>query len=380
MAEVKDATEGVDVQVSGDSGFLNTGNIVGALPGPISGGVGLVSSFVEGPGKDPDVGDVAHHAASLLTDSVGFVQSLASTAMEIASDPLGWLIGQGLDFLISVIQPLQDALHFVSGDGPALEEAAGNFGSIGEGFQAMSEDFVRVADEALAGWSGEASEAAKAALADFADGVSGVAAKSGNVAEILQASSMLMTVVEEVIKAIITEFVKWLIMIWVPALAAAIPTAGASTAAAGTATTAQATTTVTSTTQKVNKLTQLLNKIKAWFAKLKSTFTKTFTKGGIMDAARDGVADAARDAGIDASQSMGRKLANAGLASLDKGAEAAIKQVTGIDPGKTDDPGGLAQGFVKHQLDQSEKEGKRADYDAIGTEQSDRETSSDLDV
>ncbi|MBK1784050.1 hypothetical protein [Prauserella cavernicola] len=374
MADVRDATKGVEVEVSDDSGFINTGNIPGALPGPISGGVGLVSSLVEGPGKDPDVGDVANHAASLLNDTVGFVQSIGGTAMEIASDPLGWLIGQGLDFLLAVIQPLQDALHAVTGDGPALEEAAGNFGSIGDGFQAMSDDFVRVADEALSGWSGEASEAAKAALANFADGVSGVAAKSGNVAEILQASSMLMTVVEEVLKAIITEFVKWLIMIWVPALAAAIPTAGASTAAAGTATTTQATTTVSSTTQKVNKLTELLNKIKAWFAELQ----QTFAKGGIMEAARKSVTDAAGDAGMHAGQSMGRKIAIAGKESLTSGAKEAVNQVTGLDPSK--EGGELAQGYVKHQLDQSANADKIADYDEIGTEQSDAETRRDLDV
>jgi hypothetical protein len=43
-------------------------------------------------------------------------------------------------------------------------------------------------------------------------------------------------VIEEFIKALVTEFITWLIMIWIPALAAAVPTCGGSTAAAGAAT------------------------------------------------------------------------------------------------------------------------------------------------
>ncbi|WP_199434434.1 hypothetical protein [Qaidamihabitans albus] len=376
MAEVKDATAGVTVEPTGDPGLVNTGNIAGALPGPVGGGVSLVSDLVEGPGKDPDVEDVALHAGSIINDTVGFVQSLGGTAMEIATDPLGWLIGEGLDFLISVVQPLQDALHFVSGDGPALETAAKNFGSIGEGLQAMSEDFVRVADEALAEWDGAAAEAAKTALADFADGISATASKSGNVAEILQSSSMLMTIVEEVIKAIITEFIKWLIIIWVPALAAAIPTAGASTAAAGTATTAQASTTVASTSQKVSKLTRILNKIKDWFAKLRTTFSK----GGIMNAARDGVTDTATKAGMNAGQSTIRQIGIAGREALQAGGGEAINQVTGIDPDKLDKPGGLAQGYAGHHLDAAKDSKQQREYGSIGNEQSDEETARDLDV
>lgn len=81
-------------------------------------------------------------------------------------------------------------------------------------------------------------------------------------------SSMVMQVIEDVIKAILTEFITWLIMIWIPALAAAVPSCGASTAAAGAATGVRAATAVGRVSRIVAKLRQLLTKIMDFLRKL----------------------------------------------------------------------------------------------------------------
>lgn len=234
---------------------------------PLAGGAVKVFNSVTGATEgDISFGDVL----GIASDSTSFVQSCTGAVKEIASDPLGWLVSQGLDFLLSVVQPLQDLIHMVSGDGPALSTAAENFNSIGQGITEFGQKFGEDAVTALSEWEGDAAEAAAEKLAEFSKGIGGIAGEAGNIAQLLQISSMIMTVIEEFIKALLTELITWLIMIWIPALAAAAPTFGASTAAAGSATGVRAAQTGAQATQKVSKLQQLLTKIKDLLAKLKT--------------------------------------------------------------------------------------------------------------
>jgi hypothetical protein len=233
---------------------------------PVAGG--LVSA-----GIALDGGDVRSAAVA----GAGFVQSCkdAISAFGAAGDPLNWLIGQGLNFLITVVQPLQDLIHFVSGDGPALLNAAGNFNKIGQGLANYATKFIDNAEQALKDWAGEAKEAAKARLDRFATGIQGTAGQSGDIAQLLQISSMIMIVIEDFIKALLTEFVEWLILIWIPALAAAAPTFGGSVAAAWTGTFAKGATTTARATRQVGKLQKMLKMLQDLLAKLKTLMIKT---------------------------------------------------------------------------------------------------------
>ncbi|MGW9476693.1 WXG100 family type VII secretion target [Saccharomonospora azurea] len=242
--------------------------VVDAIPyqDTLSGGKDLVRSAWDSV-SDGQV--TAGELGALTSDGADFVSSCKDIAQDFALDPIGTLVGQGLDFLISICQPLQDLIHLVSGDGAALQLAAENFGSIGEGINEFGQQFVEEADRFLAGWQGPASDAAAAKLAEFAKGIRGVAGEAGNIAQLLHLSSIVMTVIEEFIIALLTEFITWLVMIWVPALAAAGPTFGGSTAAAGSATAVRSVQTTSTATQKVNWLRRLLDKIKAMLGKLR---------------------------------------------------------------------------------------------------------------
>ena len=233
-------------------------------------GVPVVGSLV-GAGIALDGGDMRGAAVGAAT----FVQSCKDTITGIATDPLGWLIGQGLNFLITVVQPLQDLIHFVSGDGPALINAAGNFNKIGQGLEQYATKFIQDAEAALKTWLGEAKEAARARLEQFATGIQGTAGQSADIAQLLQISSMIMIVIEDFIKALLTELVQWLILIWIPALAAAAPTFGGSIAAAWSGTAVKGAHTATKATKQVSKLQKLLNLLKDLLEKLKALMTRT---------------------------------------------------------------------------------------------------------
>ena len=220
-------------------------------------------------GKFSDGAD-GSEVSNLASEGTALLGAVGTSAYGIATDPIGWLVGQGLNFLISVVQPLEDAIHFVSGDGPALSQAAENFNAIGKGVADLGKRFEQELADSVTSWGGPAGEAASTKLGEFANGIDGVAGQAGELARMLQISSMIMTVIEDFIKAILTELITWLIMIWIPALAAAIPSFGASTAAAGTATGVRAAQTGSRVSRIIAKLREFLDRILAFLRNLAS--------------------------------------------------------------------------------------------------------------
>ncbi|MFD8492321.1 hypothetical protein [Amycolatopsis sp. NPDC059657] len=403
MTETTGEKTGISIKTT-DSGFINTDKIASSLPGPL-GSAASVFKDVTDATKDGKV--EGSEIQTIASSGAGFVSSCMDVK-DIATDPIGWLVGQGLNFLIAVVQPLQDAIHFVSGDGPALAEAAENFGNIGTGLADYSKKFAEDAISSLADWKGPAAEAAGKKLAEFSTGIDGIAGQAGDIAKLLQISSMIMTVIEEFIKALLTEFITWLIMIWIPALAAAVPTFGGSTAAAGTATTAKGAQTGAKATKQVSKLQQLLNKIQELLQNLKKFFTEWKTNfKKIMDTKKlqAGMAklevSAAKEAGKRAS--LGEKLYNAeegmigkrvtagagksfgttakkaaadaaGLGDFVDGKTGGIKPPSG---GKEWTKTGISVGRKASEVESGAE--KAGDYGDIGDDQTREENSENLD-
>ncbi|WP_020662809.1 hypothetical protein [Amycolatopsis benzoatilytica] len=235
---------------------------------PIAGGgIKTILNAKENFGEAEGVGGIVSAGKELVSDGASFVTEAGSDVVSFALDPVGTLVSNGLDMLLEVIQPLQDALHFVTGDGPALGDASGDFDKIGEGFVSLAEEFVQSGDETLKDWEGEAGDAARAALAKFSQGIEGIGSAANAVAETLKMWSMVMEVIEEVVKAIISDLISTLIYIWLPALASALITAGSSVAAATTATIAKVAAAFAKVTKRLGKLGKLLEKFMAFLGK-----------------------------------------------------------------------------------------------------------------
>jgi hypothetical protein len=240
-------------------------------------------------GQAEDLGDLAAASGKLVGDGAQFVSSAAVDVGFFAMDPIGWLVSHGLNMLLELVQPLQDALHQVSGDGPAIGHASDNFVSIAEGFVALADDFETTGDEALKDWLNDAGEAARAALGDFSTGIRGLGSSAGSVAEVLQMWSTVMVVIEEVIKAIISELVSWLITIWLPALASSVITLGGSVAAAMTASIAKAASVFAKVTRHLGKFGKLLDEFMTFLVKFSGkieVFTAKFRVGKVVEAGK----------------------------------------------------------------------------------------------
>ncbi|GAB3137217.1 hypothetical protein GCM10027258_12390 [Amycolatopsis stemonae] len=407
MADVEDVASGIKVKSDDPHTVLGV-NVDNAIKATQFAGSAVtvgkdavsVKNAVFAPQKDG--ADITLALGTIATDTASFIQSSSSTIQDIATDPLGWLVGQGLNFLVNAVQPIQDAIHFVSGDGPALSVAAENFGAIATGLDKLAQNFADVTDDALKNWQGNASVAAKTALGEFAHGIEGVAGKSGDLAKMLQLNSMLMSFVEDLVKAILTEFVTWLIMLWVPALAAAVPTCGASLSAAAPVSEVKAAETTAKTTQKVSKLRELLQKVLDWLKKLQEKFaTKKLSKalGDIAkeNEGKDLLQKAVGDKGLigkrwakafenpvlDAAGKVDYKktmLKTGATEALKKGGEAAVKGVLGFNPANAGDNDAKTLNDHLGKLTSHVKNAKKTSgYDSAGEDRPVEGTREDLD-
>jgi hypothetical protein len=208
---------------------------------------------------------------SELTSIGGTVASMYGTVAAIGADPLNWLISQGLGFLIDWIQPLQDAIGYVTGNPERMDADMAKWARVQKALVPLSQEVRDAANAGLVTWEGEAAGAAKTKLNDFADGVLGVANDVSLIQTIMGVAKMLMELAYNFVLGLIAEFVEWMIMVWIPALASAPVTFGASTAAAGTATAVRAASTGSRATRFIARVNQILFKLKNVLYKLRKS-------------------------------------------------------------------------------------------------------------
>lgn len=385
MTDEKASVAG-SVKITGDDKFLKNVEDAAKKVPVVGKGVTTISNAYTKISTAQGPGDLAAAGGQLVVDGAGFIAGAGADLASFVLDPVGWLVSNGLNILIELIQPLQDALHFVTGDGPALKTAAANFGNIAKGFVTLADDFVKTGDESLKDWVGEAGDAARNALGDFAVGIKGIGSSAGTVAETLQMWSMVMTVIEEVVKSIISELVTWAIYIWLPALAASVVSLGSSVAAAMTATIAKAASAMGKITKHLGKLGKLLDKFMGFMLKWTDDLVKQGSK--LTKAGKLGMTPGQEKSIVGAmAKGSGTQLGTFGDAAKDvlKGVpNQAIKQVVGVNPadlGKGSAYSGKAGfDFVNKTIENSKTTITGQEYGRTGGNHSDKETRENLDM
>ncbi|TDB83307.1 hypothetical protein E1264_28985 [Actinomadura sp. KC216] len=178
-----------------------------------------------------------------FADLSSFTGDAISTGIGLAADPAGFLTGMGLSFLIDIIQPLEDALAYVTGHPEKIDDTSNQWELVGKKLGELSKQVQQIPQQDIAEsvWKGPAADRARAHMTAFTEGLDDLAKEVTHVRAILGASKTIMEVAQAFMIDLISTLVDWLIAIWVPAMAAAPVTAGASTASAAGATGIQAT-------------------------------------------------------------------------------------------------------------------------------------------
>lgn len=209
-----------------------------------------------------------------IASLAGDVSSFASDAGSVLADPLNALISAGLSFLMDVISPLRDALEQVTGNSGALDHAKESFNVISQDLAKLASELEDIAKSGFQNWQGAAKDAAVQKVEQFVKGVQGTANNASDVSQLLGISGTLMDAAYKLVMGIIADCIEWLIVTWVAALAAEIPTCGCSTVAAGAATAGEVAVEGANAAEKVQQTTSLLEKIANILKKITSELKK----------------------------------------------------------------------------------------------------------
>ncbi|RFU41393.1 hypothetical protein DZF91_12230 [Actinomadura logoneensis] len=192
------------------------------------------------PGWSQVAKGVQHYQNEDYTSIAGDIADLGYTGFTAWMDPLGALVGAGVGFLVDVIKPLHDMLTWVTGDDGAIGDHRQEWDKVAKDLVSLADQLDRDLAKDLETWTGPASEAGKQRIAEFVQGTRDTANAIGDIKGLLALTASLCDTAMSLIKDLISQFVEWLIITWLAAQAAAIPTLGASEAAAAGATTAEA--------------------------------------------------------------------------------------------------------------------------------------------
>lgn len=211
---------------------------------------------------DPDNPDAAD-VANLGADWLQVVETAMLEPMAFIGDPIGYLVSNGLGFLIKICTPFKELLDTVATGNPdGLKACSSRYADIGKDLERLATDLVGAAHAGIPYWEGDAATAASAKMGAFVQGIHGTASVAGSAAGILQLLSLLSQTLEDIVLGLIGDFFQNLIAMWLTAIASSVPTAGASTATAATETEVLGGQTAVKVEKNVEKATSLLKRIK----------------------------------------------------------------------------------------------------------------------
>ncbi|MFC5183399.1 WXG100 family type VII secretion target [Actinomadura harenae] len=291
---------------------------------------------------------IEHYQNEDYTSIAGDIADLGYTGFTAWMDPLGALVGAGVGFLVDVIKPLHDMLTWVTGDDGAISEHRQEWDGVAKSLVSLADQMGTDLAKDLETWTGPASEAGKARIDEFIQGTRDTANAIGDIKGLLALTASLCDTAMSLIKDLISQFVEWLIITWLAAQAAAIPTLGASEAVAAGATTAEAAVATSRGARIVQRVLSVFRKmadvVRRVITKLKalrnSAVWKLTGKGGNQTLGPRGLGRDLVSDGRDARRALGGANGARTPFSYDPkdGAIAAgTKIVTGIGQSEQDD-------------------------------------------
>jgi hypothetical protein len=249
--------------------------VIASTPSSIGGSTVLHSWRFLGDLNSDDKYNIGTDVAMLATDaSIAFLQVRADYA-HLRADPLGLLIRAGMPFLLNAFYWTKSVTDWLTGDPIATGQAAYNFDSIAEGCRKLAADLGETVDRALSGtWHGTAADSARQRLTAMRDGITETAGGADRTAALLQLVSSLITDVETIIRAMITDVVTWAIVTWFSAQLAAAETFGASEVAAAERITAESERTAADVGRLMTSLTAMLRRISGLVSRLRTELVR----------------------------------------------------------------------------------------------------------
>lgn len=176
--------------------------------------------------------------SAIESDEVSAMEATTAVAADIVNlgleaygafaNPLGMLVGAGLDMVLALVEPLQKIITWLSGDPDAMTNLQGRWRQFKDVLIAMSEAVDAAWESALQTSQSPTADAARDKVSGMAAALNGCAAAVAQIESHLGYAQALSKTIYEVVKALLSALVEQLIIYGLTALAAASVTFGAS--------------------------------------------------------------------------------------------------------------------------------------------------------
>lgn len=176
-------------------------------------GVMDVGEKVQKVAKAENAGELIGSVADVSNSVLGTLNDFA----QAATDPLMFLISAGLDFAISFIQPIDDLVGMVTGNGERMSGEINRWDPIKDALPPIGEAVAKVPEEMLTEWAGKDGDAAREKIAQFAEAVIDVGDKIQVMQGLLQLTEMIATLIRKTLLDIISKWASNAIMTWAAA-------------------------------------------------------------------------------------------------------------------------------------------------------------------
>jgi hypothetical protein len=155
------------------------------------------------------------------------VQAITDFATVVADNPLGWLSGTIVDFLLGVFEPLDELLKLVSGNDGLITNSSEMWGAVADGCPQVATFFSETAASALQGWEGEAADKARMRVSEVGFGLAIMGLLAAGMQRLLGKAAELATAAYDKVKGCIADGVEWVLTRIAAYLAASWATLGA---------------------------------------------------------------------------------------------------------------------------------------------------------
>lgn len=147
-------------------------------------------------------------------------------------DPVQWLAGTLIDFLIQIFQPLEDLVGIVSGNETRMKTSASMWNSVSQGAPQVGEYIAAAGGDILADWQGEDGDAARMRVSEAAEVINGLGYLAVGMEGLLTCMADLAKALRQDIVDLLAKGVSWALTRLLPQVAAGIATFGATVATA----------------------------------------------------------------------------------------------------------------------------------------------------
>ncbi|WP_026923468.1 hypothetical protein [Glycomyces arizonensis] len=165
--------------------------------------------------------------------AVSVAADIANLGLEAVggwTNPLGLLVGMGLDMVLTFVEPINKILTWLSGDPDAMMALQDRWGQFQEVLVNLREDVDDAWSQSLATSQSPTADAARDKVGGMGAAIQGCAFEIAQIREHLNHAHMLSKTIYEVIKSLLSALIEQLIIHGLIALALAYPSAGASIA------------------------------------------------------------------------------------------------------------------------------------------------------